>query len=435
MPVAKEPFYRHDNCMEKDEFYAVDAQSSSRSAIFEDSDDELSLEVEVAFIEEELAERDTGFLRRVLFKLPSKASSMLEARYKGFLLSVAIAALATYLASFAPVVGAPVIAVLFGMALSFPFHQTSLDQGLKFTSKRVLQASIAVLGLGLSLHEAISVGAKSLPVMLGTLGVALALAGPIGKKLGLKRNVNTLVSIGTAICGASAIAAVDAVISAAGAEVAYALGTIFIFNVVAVLTFPVIGHLLHMSQHGFGLWAGTAINDASSVVAASSVYGTVARNYGIVVKLTRTLMIVPISLALPLIRRHQDKKRLAESGSLSDGQESSTYMGDMTESSDSVNLSGERSGILSKLKSFPLFIIWFVIAMTVESLGLVPSSWHQDISDLAIWMITAALAAIGLSVRVGSLKAIGYKPVLFGLILWAIIALTSLGLGAWTGRI
>jgi len=401
----------------------------------EDISDEILMEAQADLLEEEIADEQSPRLSLAPSALYRKALAMLEARYKGFLLAVAIAAVATYLASFAPVVGGPVIAVLLGMILSFRFHQKSLDPGLKFTSKRVLQASIAVLGLSLSLHEAITVGTKSLPVMLGTLGVGLAVAGPIGKKLGLKRDVNTLVAIGTAICGASAIAAVDAVISAAGAEVAYALGTIFIFNVTAVLTFPLIGHLLHMSQHGFGLWAGTAINDASSVVAASSVYGNVARSYGIVVKLTRTLAIVPIALALPAIRKRQDRKRLGKDYQPEEAPQALMQQGSQPAYGQKGTFSTAFSRFWSKSKSFPLFIIWFVIAMSVESLGLVPKNWHQDISDIALWMITAALAGIGLSVRVGSLKAIGYKPVLFGLILWAIIALTSLGLGTLTHSI
>ena len=295
--------------MNKDQNEFTDDTPVAGSEMTEDVSDNFLVEVESVFLEQEIEEMEGSFYKKRLSPLKDKLLSSASERYRGFFLATAIAALATYLAHFAPVVGGPVIAVVFGMILSFFLHHESLDKGLKFTSKRVLQASIAILGLGLSLHEALTVGGKSLPVMLGTLGVALAVSGPIGKRLGLTRDVNTLVSIGTAICGASAIAAVDAVISAAGAEVAYALGTIFIFNVVAVLTFPVIGHILHMTQQGFGLWAGTAINDASSVVAASSVYGTVARNYGIVVKLTRTLMIVPIALALPVIRRHQDKKK------------------------------------------------------------------------------------------------------------------------------
>jgi uncharacterized integral membrane protein (TIGR00698 family) len=409
---------------EQNEF--IDETPTGGTEMIEEADEDFLREVESVFLEHEIEEMETPPYKKLFRSAKLKFVSSIAERYKGFLLAVAIAALATYLAHFAPVVGGPVIAVVSGMILSFFFHQESLDKGLKFTSKRVLQASIAVLGLGLSLHEALSVGGKSLPVMLGTLGVALAVSGPIGKKLGLTRDVNTLVSIGTAICGASAIAAVDAVISAAGAEVAYALGTIFIFNVVAVLTFPVIGHILHMSQHGFGLWAGTAINDASSVVAASTVYGTVARNYGIVVKLTRTLMIVPIALALPVIRRHQDKKREARAMAAGD---------EVALSSLGSAPTASKKSFFTTARSFPLFIIWFVIAMTVESLGLVPAGWHQAISDLALWMITAALAAIGLSVRVKSLRTIGYKPVLFGLALWAIIAVTSLGLGTLTHSI
>lgn len=155
-----------------------------------------------------------------------------------------------------------------------------------------------MLGAGLSLGEVVRVGGESLPVMAGTLTVALGGAWALGRLLGVHREAALLIGVGTGICGASAIAAVTAVTGPAKDRVAYALGTIFTFNIAAVLLFPPLGHLLGLSQEGFGLWSGTAVNDTSSVVAASYAYGATAGAYAVVVKLTRSLMIVPVCLIL-----------------------------------------------------------------------------------------------------------------------------------------
>ena len=231
------------------------------------------------------------------------------------------------------------------------------------SSRKVLQGSVVLLGSGLSLGQVLSTGGRSLPVLLGTLLAALAMAWLGGRLLGLRGDVSTLVGVGTAICGASAIAATDAVIDADEADVSYAIATIFTFNVVAVLCYPSLGHALGLSEHSFGLWAGTAINDLSSVVAASTVYGHAAASYGVVVKLTRTLAIIPICLGIAAIR---GRRRPA---------------GVEAKSGDRVRLR----------RIVPMFIPLFVAAVVVNTIGLVPAGWHHSLSDLSTWMITAAL--------------------------------------------
>ena len=155
-----------------------------------------------------------------------------------------------------------------------------------------------ILGSQLSLAQIAKVGLESLPVMLGTLVVCLAAAWLIGRWLGITGDLRTLIGVGTGICGASAIAAVTPVIGAVSIDVAYAISAIFLFNIAAVLAFPLLGHLLGLSQHAFGLFAGTAVNDMSSVVATATTYGAAATNFAVVVKLVRILMIIPITLAL-----------------------------------------------------------------------------------------------------------------------------------------
>lgn len=333
----------------------------------------------------------------------------------GVALAVAIAAAATVVGRHVPVVGAPVIAIVTGIAVAAVRRPGArLRPGITFTGRRVLQASIVILGTGLSFGQVLSTGGRSLPVLVGTLVAALAMAWVVGRALGLARDLRTLIGVGTAICGASAIAATDAVIGADEADVSYAIATIFTFNVAAVLLFPMIGHALGLSPHTFGLWAGTAVNDLSSVVAAATVYGHGATSYAVIVKLTRTLAIVPIALALAARRSAPGDPSAGRRGTGPRGQ-------------------GARRAHLRRI--VPLFILGFVAAVAVNTAGLVPVTWHHPLSDLATFMITAALAAIGLSTDVHHIHRAGVRPLALGAVLWVTVGLTSLGLQAATGTL
>lgn len=335
------------------------------------------------------------------------AASGALARYRALLPGVgaaaAITAVATVAGGAVPVVGAPVIAIICGMLVSVARRPSArMLPGIAFTARKVLQASIVVLGTGLSLGQVFSTGARSLPVLVGTLVITLIVAWLAGRALGLGGPVRTLIGVGTAICGASAIAATDAVIDADEADVSYAVATIFTFNVVAVLLYPSLGHALGFSQHTFGLWAGTAINDLSSVVAASTIYGHAAASYGVIVKLTRTLAIIPICLGLAMLRGSRQ---------------------------------GEARGSVKLRSVLPLFIVAFVAAVAANTIGLVPGGWHHGLSDASTWMITAALAAIGLSTDGGRIRRAGLRPLALGAILWVTVGLASLGLQAATGAL
>lgn len=324
----------------------------------------------------------------------------------GVALAGGITVIASLLGSLAPIVGAPVFAILLGIAIALVRPPTSrLDPGIKFTTKKVLQGSIIVLGLGLSLRQVVHTGIESMPVLVGSLLGVLVLAWLLGRRLGVPRDANLLIGVGTAICGASAIAAVDAVIDADEADVSYAIATIFLFNVIAVLTYPTIGHALGLSQHSFGLWAGTAINDTSSVVAAANIYGQAAVAFAVVVKLTRTLAIIPICVGVAWL---WNRRPTTQDGSAT-----------------SVPLR----------KIFPLFILFFVAAVAINSTGVIPNGWHHPLANVATWMITAALGAIGLSTKPASIRKAGARPILLGAILWASVGLLSLGLQAVTGTL
>ena len=343
---------------------------------------------------------------------PRQASRLLP----GMALAAAIAALGTVAGGALPVVGAPAIAILIGIGIaSLRQPSAALRPGVAFTAKRVLQGSIVVLGLGLTFTEVISAGRTSLPVLLGTLLVGLAAAWLIGRALRLRTDLTLLIGIGTAICGASAIAATDSVIDAEESDVSYAIATIFAFNVAAVLLYPSLGHALGMSQRAFGLWAGTAINDTSSVVAASTIFGRASVTYGVVVKLTRTLAIVPICLALATWRARRPRSAAGDPRPAVPTSPAPT-----------------RSVVRHVV---PFFVLGFVVAVALHTAGAVPTSWHHPLADVATWMITAALAAVGLSTDVAGIRAAGPRPLFLGASLWVTVGVTSLIFQAATGTI
>ena len=312
----------------------------------------------------------------------------------GVALAAAIALVATGIGHALPLLGAPVAGLLLGVALSRAVAaRPRLQPGVAFAGRSLLQVAVVLLGSALSLRQVAHVGASSLPVMLGTLAVCLALAYLLGRWLGIGRDLRTLIGVGTGICGASAIAAVSPVIRARSADVAYAISTIFLFNLVAVLAFPPLGHLLGLSQHDFGLFAGTAVNDTSSVVAAASTYGSSATDYAVVVKLTRTLMIIPICLGLAALTRSGER---------------------------------EASALRRVSRLVPWFLVGFIVLAALNSLGWVPSAAHQPLRDASVFLITLALTAIGLRTDVAGLRRAGSRPLLLGLLLWVAVAGTSL---------
>lgn len=325
----------------------------------------------------------------------------------------AITAVAWPIGHAIPVVGAPVTAIVAGLVVAAvrplgPAWQPGLD----VVAKKVLQWSIVLLGTGLSLSEVASVGVGSLPVLAGTLAAALLGTVLFGRWLRVSGARRTLIGVGTAICGASAIAAVTAVTDPDDVDVTYAMGTIFTFNVIAVVAYPAIGHLLGMSQHAFGLWSGTAINDTSSVVAAATTYGHQASTYGVVVKLTRTLVIIPIVVVVAVLRARRARRA----------------RGDATTVAGRVPVRR-----VPVRRVVPWFIAWFLVAATLDSLGVIPAAWHHPLSVAATLMITAALAAIGLSMRVRDIRSAGPRPLMLGAALWALVGGTSLAVQAATG--
>lgn len=319
----------------------------------------------------------------------------------GLGVAVIIAVAATIGGPYAPLFGAPVLAILFGVVLrtAVPLPKT-LQPGIAYTARSVLQFAIIISGFSVSLATIATTGIGTLPVTLFTIAVALVLAWALGRALGLDGTLRALVGIGTAICGASAIAAVSTVVESSEAETALAISTIFLYNIVAVLTFPPLGHALALSQMQFGVWAGTAINDTSSVVAAGFSYGQEAGTHATIVKLTRATLILPIVGILALWRARR--------------------------------ASGTGKAIPWK-RIVPWFILWFLVAALINTTGVVPVTWNHGIADVSTFLISAALAAIGLQTSLPALFGAGWRPLLLGLLLWLAVAGSSLAVQHVTG--
>ena len=321
-------------------------------------------------------------------------------RLPGLALALSIALLALVLGRWAPLVGGPVFGIIIGILVRhFLPPGDAFTPGIQFGGKQVLQWSVIVLGFGLSLDQVARTGLQSLSVILITMSAAFLAAWLLGRWLRVHGKLTILIGVGTAICGGSAIAAVTPIIRPDDHDTAFAISTIFLFNVAAVLVFPTLGHLMGLSDHGFGLWAGTAINDTSSVVAAGYIYSTAAGDHATIVKLTRATLIIPIALILAIMVGVREKRAHQRAGT---------------------------AGNFSLARIFPWFIVWFLVASAIRTAGLVPLAVQPWLHSLAGFLIIVALTSIGLSANLRRMAASGPRPILLGLGVWFAVAASSL---------
>jgi uncharacterized integral membrane protein (TIGR00698 family) len=373
---------------------------------------------------------------------PRRAARRARAIAPGIALALAVAAVATVVGEYVPLIGSAVPGAVIGAVIAIAVKPGArFAPGVKWASTFVLQCSVVLLGAQLSIAEAARVGVSSLPVMLGTLAVCLGAAWLYGRLLGVPGDLRTLIGVGTGICGGSAIAAVSPVIEAASTDVAYAISTIFLFNIAAVLAFPLLGHALGMSQQSFGLFAGTAVNDTSSVVATATTYGAAATSHAVVVKLVRTLMIIPVCLGLAALtnrKRRPAAPRCAVGPALPapppHGQVGAPAPA-ASASAPSAPSAPARMSPRRVLKLVPWFLIGFVLVAAVNSAGVIPAGAHAPLQHASVFLVAVALSAIGLSTNVAALRKAGHRPLLLGALLWITVAAASLGLQAVTGTL
>ncbi len=342
--------------------------------------------------------------------------------WRGVALALIISVPAWFLGKRFEVIGGPVFAILIGMALGLALRNRAgvsdaTSAGIKYTSKKILQYAVILLGFGLNLGEIAKVGASSLPIIVSTIATSLIISFVLCRALHIPRKISTLVGVGSSICGGSAIAATAPVIDADDEEIAQAISVIFLFNIIAALIFPSLGAMLGMSNDGFGLFAGTAVNDTSSVTAAAAAWdgmhpGSNALDYATIVKLTRTLAIIPITLFLAFWQLRQAKRAAAEGTG-----------------------TGEAAGTFDIKKIFPFFILFFVLASVITTVFALPVAVTAPIKTLSKFFIVMAMAAIGFNTDIVKLVKTGGKPIFMGLCCWIGITCVSIGmqsaLGIW----
>lgn len=322
----------------------------------------------------------------------------------GILMALAIAAVARVLEHFENaaglhIIGASVIALFIGMIVNIFLKPNKVTApGIKFTSKRILKFAIILLGASLNIATVLTVGRFSLIVMVFTLATCFGLGALIGKALGLNWKTSTLINAGTGICGGSAIAAIAPVIEAEDKDIAYGMSATFLFDTVMIVVFPLLGQWLGLSDAAFGLWAGTAVNDTSSVVATGYAFSEAAGDFATMVKLTRTLSIIPAVLAFAAINLHIKKKQSANAGTVK----------------------------VSIKSIFPWFILGFLAMSGLTSIGLLPAELVSAMKDVSKFLMVAALAAIGLNTDFKSLCRSGAKPMFHGFIISLLVVLVAI---------
>lgn len=332
----------------------------------------------------------------------------------GFLLALVIAAAAKFIEGLLPIhlIGASVIALFIGMIINSFFRPTAFFKpGLTFTSKKILKFAIILLGASLSIGTILTVGRLSLTVMLFTLLTCFGGGYFVGRALGLNWKLSNLISAGTGICGGSAIAAIAPVIDAEDHDIAYAMSATFLFDMAMILLFPIMGNWLNLSDMAYGLWAGTAVNDTSSVVAAGYAYSEAAGDFATMVKLTRTLAIIPTVLIFALINTHLKRKENISAAASSEAKIS-------------------KASILSV---FPWFIIGFVALAVINSFGIIPASISAGAKELSKFLMIAALAAIGLNTSFKEMKKAGIAPMIHGFIISTLVIIVAIAVEYFMG--
>lgn len=322
-----------------------------------------------------------------------------QTNLKGILLCMVIAVPSWLLGKYIPIVGGPVFGILMGMIITLFFKsKNDFQTGINFTSKKILQYAVILLGFGLNLSVILSIGKQSLPIVISTISTSLIIAFFLHKALNIPSKISTLIGVGSSICGGSAIAATAPVIGADDEEVAQSISVIFLFNVIAALIFPTLGSILGMSTEGFGLFAGTAINDTSSVTAAAAAWDGIHSNsnaleIATIVKLTRTLAIIPITLVLAFVRTRKEK---------------------------ALNTK------VRMKKIFPFFILYFLLASVITTIFNLSPEITSPIKELSKFFIIMAMSAIGLNTNIVKLIKSGGKPIFMGICCWFGITLVSI---------
>ena len=319
----------------------------------------------------------------------------------GVVICFAVAGVSVLLEELIPggLLGASIIALFMGTIINSFFHPAWIKPALKFTSKKILKAAIILLGASLSVSTIMSVGKMTFFVMIFTFAMCFGGGYLVRKIFGLNWKLSNLISAGTGICGGSAIAAIAPVIDADDKDIAFAMSSTFLFDMAMIALYPLMGKALGMSDIAYGIWAGTSVNDTASVVASGYAFSEAAGDFATMVKLTRTIAIIPTVLVFAWIGVRMKKKEMQTSD---DGKK--------------VNM----------MKIIPWFIGGFLLLAIVNSIGLIPVVVSGVMKTTSKFLMVTALAAIGLSTSITDFKKAGLKPMFYGITIDTLVTLTAL---------
>ena len=319
----------------------------------------------------------------------------------GIAICFAVAELSVLLEKLIPgeLLGASIIALFMGTIVNSFFHPKWIQPALKFTSKKILKAAIILLGASLSVSTILSVGKMTFFVMIFTFAMCFGAGFFIRKLFGLNWKLSNLISAGTGICGGSAVAAIAPVIDADDKDIAFAMSSTFLFDMVMIALYPLMGKALGMSDIAYGIWAGTSVNDTASVVASGYAFSEAAGDFATMVKLTRTIAIIPTVLVFAWIGVRMKKKEMQATG---DGKK--------------VNIT----------KIIPWFIGGFLLLAIINSVGLIPATVSGMMKSASKFLMVTALAAIGLNTSLTDFKKAGLKPMFYGITIDTLVTLTAL---------
>ena len=319
----------------------------------------------------------------------------------GLLICFSLAAVSVLLEELIPggLLGASIIALFSGTIINSFFHPKWIKPALKFTSKKVLKGAIILLGASLSVSKVLEVGQQTFFVMIFTFAMCFGGGYFVRKLFKLNWKLGNLISAGTGICGGSAVAAIAPVIDADDKDIAFAMSSTFLFDMVMIALYPLMGMALGMNDTAYGIWAGTSVNDTASVVASGYAFSEAAGDIATMVKLTRTIAIIPTVLVFAWIGIRMKRKELQASG---EGQK--------------VNL----------MKIIPWFIGGFLLLAIVNSVGLIPTALSAIMKRVSKFLMVSALAAIGLNTSLTDFKKAGLAPMFYGVTIDTLVTLTAL---------
>ncbi|MBS4534995.1 YeiH family putative sulfate export transporter [Clostridium sp. D2Q-14] len=322
----------------------------------------------------------------------------------GIFMAFLIAIISTFLGNKVHIIGASVFALIFGIILNLIIKdKTPYKNGLKFTSKKLLKTAIVFLGASLSIQQILTIGKYSLYVMSFTLLAAFGSGYLLSSILKINWKMSTLISAGTGICGGSAIAAISPTIDADESDITYAIAATFIFDILMIILFPIMGNLLGLSDLSFGLWTGTAVNDTSSVVAAGYAFSDQAGEFATIVKLTRTLAIIPIVLLFSFIGAYKKGKEYKESNN---------------------EIQVNKGRYLIEIA--PWFILLFLVFSVINSLGYISTNLKDSLNIISKFLMAMALGAIGFNTDIKKMVRAGINPMILGFLVSLIVVVVSL---------